>query len=115
MGPDKNDGLDTAWPSGQQQALNSGSSRFVQGGCHFLVVTHLPLALAVLQLDSESCVWNTTYKGRVLEWLLDHGVIDSKIRVSILLIQSIHSTPIFTECLSYAKHNCITFPKLSWY
>ena len=53
---------------------NSKPSLVVQGECHLPVVTHLPLASAVAQLDFESCVWNTTCKGRMLQWLFGCGV-----------------------------------------
>ena len=96
-----------AWRCRQQQALNSGSLLEVQRDCHLLVVTHLPLASTVAQLDSESCAWNTTWKGRVLGWLLGHG-LSGLLRV-LSVAHPCHwvsqfTQLLFTECLSCAQH-----------
>lgn len=115
IGTPSNESLDTALPGGggQQQALNSGSLLVVQRDCHLLVVTHLPLASTAAQLDSESCVWNTTWKGRVLGWLLGHGLSGS-LECCLWLIHAIESVSSLHCYLLSACHvhsTLYSFPK----
>lgn len=93
-------------------------SLVVQGDCHLPVVTPLPLALAAVQLDSGSCVWNTTCKGRMFQWLLGHGISCLEVRApsTVHLCQwfnPVHSAPTYGVPIMCIVP-CIFFPEPGW-